>query len=249
MICPPGGARLSSHKAVHRPDARSVAPAVRARNATVSKPADCKVQRRTNPPDDRRSAMDAIAHESYASSRSSPPSSPPAASSPTRPSSRSGRTPSANSSDCGADRLSLRPGSSRRLSAKPPAPGTTIPAMSTTWSRRARSRSRTGADKSGSTPRERPLKPPKAASIAPTTWGARMRSNTTCSSARQAGPSASTFPTTSTGAARPAPSPNAGRAVGSAFNHPAPFANQGACVAYVNHRKRITLLVPEDPIQ
>jgi len=33
------------------------------------------------------------------------------------------------------------------------------------------------------------------------------------------------------------------------FNHPAPFANQGACIAYVNHRKRITLLVPEDPIQ
>jgi hypothetical protein len=32
------------------------------------------------------------------------------------------------------------------------------------------------------------------------------------------------------------------------FNHPAPFANQGACVAYVNNRKRITLLVPEDPI-
>jgi quercetin dioxygenase-like cupin family protein len=33
------------------------------------------------------------------------------------------------------------------------------------------------------------------------------------------------------------------------FNHPAPFANQGACVAYVNHRERITLLVPEDPIR
>ena len=33
------------------------------------------------------------------------------------------------------------------------------------------------------------------------------------------------------------------------FNHPAPFANQGACVAYVNNRRRITLLVPEDPIQ
>jgi len=33
------------------------------------------------------------------------------------------------------------------------------------------------------------------------------------------------------------------------FNHPAPFTNQGACVAYVNNRKRITLLVPEDPIQ
>ena len=32
------------------------------------------------------------------------------------------------------------------------------------------------------------------------------------------------------------------------FNHPAPFANQGACVAYVNNRKRVTLLVPEDPI-
>jgi hypothetical protein len=33
------------------------------------------------------------------------------------------------------------------------------------------------------------------------------------------------------------------------FNHPAPFANQGACIAYVNNRKRITLLVTEDPIQ
>ena len=32
------------------------------------------------------------------------------------------------------------------------------------------------------------------------------------------------------------------------FNHPAPFDNQGACVAYVNSRQRITLLVPEDPI-
>jgi quercetin dioxygenase-like cupin family protein len=34
-----------------------------------------------------------------------------------------------------------------------------------------------------------------------------------------------------------------------AFNHPTPFSSQGACVAYVNQRKRITLLVPEDPIQ
>jgi quercetin dioxygenase-like cupin family protein len=34
-----------------------------------------------------------------------------------------------------------------------------------------------------------------------------------------------------------------------AFNHPAPFENEGSCVAYVDHRKRITLLVPEDPIQ
>jgi quercetin dioxygenase-like cupin family protein len=34
-----------------------------------------------------------------------------------------------------------------------------------------------------------------------------------------------------------------------AFNHPFPFGNQGACVAYVQHRKRITLLVPEDPLQ
>ena len=33
------------------------------------------------------------------------------------------------------------------------------------------------------------------------------------------------------------------------FNHPAQFDNQGACIAYVNNRKRITLLVPEDPIQ
>jgi quercetin dioxygenase-like cupin family protein len=33
------------------------------------------------------------------------------------------------------------------------------------------------------------------------------------------------------------------------FNHPAPFGDQGACVAYVTHRERITLLVPEDPIR
>jgi hypothetical protein len=34
-----------------------------------------------------------------------------------------------------------------------------------------------------------------------------------------------------------------------AFNHPFPFVNQGSCIAYVHQRKRITLLVPEDPIQ
>ena len=33
------------------------------------------------------------------------------------------------------------------------------------------------------------------------------------------------------------------------FNHPAPFANQGECIAYVRDRKRVTVLVPEDPIQ
>lgn len=33
------------------------------------------------------------------------------------------------------------------------------------------------------------------------------------------------------------------------FNHPTVFANQGACVAYVNNRQRITLLVPEDPLR
>lgn len=33
------------------------------------------------------------------------------------------------------------------------------------------------------------------------------------------------------------------------FNHPFPFVNQGACVSYVNNRKTITVLVPEDPIQ
>ena len=32
------------------------------------------------------------------------------------------------------------------------------------------------------------------------------------------------------------------------FNHPNPFANQGQCVAYVNNRRTITLLVPEDPL-
>ena len=33
------------------------------------------------------------------------------------------------------------------------------------------------------------------------------------------------------------------------FTHPAPFGDQGACIAYVNQRRRITLLVPEDPIR
>lgn len=33
------------------------------------------------------------------------------------------------------------------------------------------------------------------------------------------------------------------------FNHPFPFGTQGACIAYVNDRKRVTVLVPEDPIQ
>ena len=33
------------------------------------------------------------------------------------------------------------------------------------------------------------------------------------------------------------------------FNHPRQFANQGDCVAYVNHRPRVTLLVPEDPLR
>jgi hypothetical protein len=31
------------------------------------------------------------------------------------------------------------------------------------------------------------------------------------------------------------------------FSHPSAFANQGACVAYVNGRRTITVLVPEDP--
>ena len=34
-----------------------------------------------------------------------------------------------------------------------------------------------------------------------------------------------------------------------AFSHPAPCENQGECVSYVRHRKTITVLVPEDPIQ
>lgn len=33
------------------------------------------------------------------------------------------------------------------------------------------------------------------------------------------------------------------------FNHPYAFSNQGDCVAYVKHRRRVTLLVPEDPLQ
>ena len=32
------------------------------------------------------------------------------------------------------------------------------------------------------------------------------------------------------------------------FNFPSPFANQGQCINYVNHRARVTLLVPEDPL-
>ncbi len=94
-------------------------------------------------------------------------------------------------------------------SVKPPASGTTTLATSTTPSHKARSRSRMGADKSANIRRDRGLKPPKAASIAPTTWGAWTRRNTTCSSARRTGPSASTFPTTSTGAARRALSKSA----------------------------------------
>jgi hypothetical protein len=33
------------------------------------------------------------------------------------------------------------------------------------------------------------------------------------------------------------------------FNFPTQFANQGECIAYVNHRPRVTLLVPEDPLR
>jgi hypothetical protein len=33
------------------------------------------------------------------------------------------------------------------------------------------------------------------------------------------------------------------------FNFPSSFANQGECIAYVNHRLRVTLLVPEDPLR
>jgi hypothetical protein len=33
------------------------------------------------------------------------------------------------------------------------------------------------------------------------------------------------------------------------FDHPNPFANQGACIEYVNHRPRVTVFVPEDPLR
>lgn len=33
------------------------------------------------------------------------------------------------------------------------------------------------------------------------------------------------------------------------FNFPSPFANQGECIAYVNNRLRVTLLVPVDPLR
>jgi hypothetical protein len=32
------------------------------------------------------------------------------------------------------------------------------------------------------------------------------------------------------------------------FNHPSSFANQGQCIAYVNSRPTVTLLVPADPL-
>ena len=34
-----------------------------------------------------------------------------------------------------------------------------------------------------------------------------------------------------------------------AFNFPEPFPNQGSCIKYVNSRARVSLLVPEDPLQ
>lgn len=33
------------------------------------------------------------------------------------------------------------------------------------------------------------------------------------------------------------------------FDFPGRFANQGECIAFVNHRQRIELLVPEDPLR
>ena len=33
------------------------------------------------------------------------------------------------------------------------------------------------------------------------------------------------------------------------FDFPSKFESQGACIAYVNHRPRVTLLVPQDPLQ
>ena len=33
------------------------------------------------------------------------------------------------------------------------------------------------------------------------------------------------------------------------FSFPSPFANQGECIAYVNNRPRVTLLVPVDPLR
>ena len=33
------------------------------------------------------------------------------------------------------------------------------------------------------------------------------------------------------------------------FDHPTAFANQGECIEYVNHRPRVTVLVPEDPLR
>lgn len=33
------------------------------------------------------------------------------------------------------------------------------------------------------------------------------------------------------------------------FNFPVEFPNQGACISYVNHRPRVTVLLPEDPLR
>ena len=33
------------------------------------------------------------------------------------------------------------------------------------------------------------------------------------------------------------------------FDFPSEFKNQGACIVYVKHRSRVSLLVPEDPLQ
>jgi hypothetical protein len=48
------------------------------------------------------------------------------------------------------------------------------------------------------------------------------------------------------------PPSNVGECMGDGwanFNFPSPFANQGECIAYVNNRPRVTLLVPVDPLR
>jgi hypothetical protein len=55
--------------------------------------------------------------------------------------------------------------------------------------------------------------------------------------------------TTNTDAGRGAPSRECDGDGWASFNHPAAFADQGKCVAYVNDRPQIPVLVPEDPIQ
>ena len=154
-----------------------------------------------------------------------------------------------HTSDCGADRLSSRRGSSRRLSAKPPACGTTTLATSTTSSRKARSRSRTGADKSTSTPKGEAFETSEGRVHRAYNLGSEDAIEYNMFVGPPNRPIGVNIPDNEHRCGPPSTVEECQNDGWATFNHPAPFANQGACVAYVNHRKRITVLVPEDPIQ